>query len=187
MIAYDESDGFYDHVPPRILSFGPDGLPLARGIRVPTLLISPYARTHVVAHPEGDHNAVIETLDAVFDLPPLASLPDEAQALKTGEDPRFNGPGGFVQHYLGPRDINAAETDDLLAGFDPARLSGQLPPLPAALAMVPEADLQHLPHYDGQGCRAIGMTPEDMRQGVRMSVPAGFNTLPATLPAYNGP
>ena len=186
VIAYDESDGFYDHVPPRILSFGPDGLPLARGIRVPTLLISPYARTHVVAHPEGDHNAVIETLDAIFDLPPLATLPDEAQALKAGEDPRFNGPGGFVQHYLGPRDINAAETDDLLAGFDPARLSGQLPPLPASLATVPEADLQQLPHYGGKGCSAIGITPEDLRQGVRAPVPAGFNTLPATLPNYSG-
>ena len=186
VVAYDESDGFYDHVPPRILSFGPDGLPLARGIRVPTMLISPYARSHVVAHPEGDHNAVIETLNAIFDLPPLASLPDEAQALKAGEDPRFNGPGGFVQHYLGPRDINAPETDDLLAGFDPDRLSGAAPPLPATLAMVPEADLAQLPHYGGQGCRAIGMTPEDQRQHLQTVVPAGFNTLPATLPQYNG-
>ena len=132
IITYDESDGFYDHVPPKILSYGPDGLPLSRGIRVPTLLISPYARAHVVAHPEGDHNAVIETIDALFDLPPLATLPDEAQALKAGEDPRFNGPGGFVQRYLGPRDLNGPETDDLLPGFDLARLTGQAPPLPAA-------------------------------------------------------
>jgi phospholipase C len=35
IITYDESDGFYDHVPPRILSYGPDGLPQARGIRIP--------------------------------------------------------------------------------------------------------------------------------------------------------
>ena len=186
IITYDESDGFYDHVPPRILSFGPDGLPLARGIRVPAILISPYARAHVVAHPEGDHNAVIETLNAIFDLPPLSSLPDEADALKAGEDPRFNGPGGFVQHHLGPRDTNTPETDDLLAGFDPQRLSGEVPPLPASLATVPEADLQQLPHYGGQGCRAIGMTPEDVRQNLRAPVPAGFNTLPSTLPAYNG-
>ncbi|WP_158745381.1 alkaline phosphatase family protein [Acidisphaera sp. L21] len=186
LIAYDESDGFYDHVPPRILSFGPDGLPLARGIRVPTLMISPYARAHEVAHPEGDHNAVIETINAIFDLPALASLPDEAQALKAGEDPRFNGPGGFVQHYLGPRDINAPETDDLLAGFEPDRLSGKLPPLPGSLAIIADADMRSLPHYAGQGCRAIGVTPEDARQSVRPAVPAGFNSLPATLPAYNG-
>lgn len=187
LISYDESDGFYDHVPPRILSFGPDGLPLARGIRVPALLISPYARTHVVAHPEGDHNAVIETINAIFDLPPLASLPDEAEALKQGEDPRFNGPGGFVQHHLGPRDVNAPETDDLLSGFEPGRLTGQLPPLPASWATVPDSDLRQLPHYGGKGCDAIGMVPEDQRQDVRRPVPAGLNTLPATLPAYNGP
>ncbi len=187
VIAYDESDGFYDHVAPRILSFGPDGLPLARGIRVPTLLISPYARAHVVAHPEGDHNAVIETINALFDLPALATLPDEADALRAGEDPRFNGPGGFVQHHLGPRDVNTPETDDMLSGFEPRRLTGELPPLPASLALTPEADIAHLPHYDGRGCSVIGVTPEDQRQNLRAAVPAGFNTLPATLPAYNGP
>ena len=186
IIAYDESDGFYDHVPPRILSFGPDGLPLARGIRTPALLISPYARAHVVAHPEGDQNAVIETVNAIFDLPPLATLPDEADALKAGQDPRFNGPGGFVQHHLGPRDINTPETDDLLAGFDPQRLSGEVPPLPAALATVPESEIAQLPHGNGQGCKMIGVTPEDLRQNLRAPVPAGFNTLPSTLPAYNG-
>jgi phospholipase C len=41
IITYDESDGFYDHVPPRILSYGPDGLPLSRGVRVPLIFISP--------------------------------------------------------------------------------------------------------------------------------------------------
>ena len=52
-----------------ILSYGPDGLPLARGIRIPLLLISPYARVHAVSHAEGDHNAVIETINALFGLP----------------------------------------------------------------------------------------------------------------------
>ena len=104
IITYDESDGFYDHVPPRILSYGPDGLPLARGIRVPLILISPYARTHAVSHAEGDHNAVIETINAIFDLPPLASLPEEKQALKDGDSAAFNrfGPPGFRQKCPGP-------------------------------------------------------------------------------------
>ena len=82
VITYDESDGLYDHVPPRILSYGPDGLPLARGIRIPLLLISPYARVHAVSHAEGDHNAVIETINALFGLPALSSLPDEKEALR---------------------------------------------------------------------------------------------------------
>jgi phospholipase C len=185
LITYDESDGFYDHVPPRILSYGPDGLPQARGIRIPLILISPFARAHVVSHAEGDHNAVIETINAVFDLPPLASLPDEKAALISGEDPKFNGPGGFVQHYLGPRDINSPITDDLLSGFDPGRLAGSRPLLPASYAAINPGVINELPHYGGKGCSAIGMTPVDQALGIKDEPPPHFNSLPATLPAYN--
>jgi phospholipase C len=186
VITYDESDGYYDHVPPRILSYGPDGLPLARGNRVPLIVISPFARAHAVSHAEGDHNAVIETIEAIFDLPPLASLPEEKAALLAGEDPKFNGPNGFTQHHLGPRDLNTPETDDLLSAFDPARLSGKRPPLPAEYAMIPDADIAALPHYGGEGCSAIGMVPTDRRPGAAPPpAPEHFNTLPASLPAYN--
>lgn len=189
IITYDESDGFYDHVPPRILSYGPDGLPLSRGIRVPLLLISPYARAHVVSHAEGDHNAVIETIEDVFGLPALASLPEEKDALAKGDSPAFNrfGPPGFHQTHLGPRDINSAITDSLISGFDPARLAGTAPMLPASYAMIPEDVVRALPHYAGKGCSAIGITPEDIRQNRRALVPAHFNTLPSTLPDYNSP
>ncbi|BCL38047.1 phospholipase C [Nostoc sp. MS1] len=187
IITYDESDGFYDHVPPRILSYGPDGLPLARGIRVPLILISPYARTHAVSHVEGDHNAVIETINTIFGLPPLASLPDEAQALAAGNSEKFNqfAPPGFQQQYLGPRDINSPITESLLSGFDPRRLLGISPPLPASFAKIPESVVNTLPHYGGNGCSAIGITPEDQRQGIVNEVPPGFNPLPSTYPAAN--
>jgi phospholipase C len=149
------------------------------------ILISPYARAHVVSHAEGDHNAVIETIEALFDLPPLATLPDEKQALLTGGDPKFNGPDGFVQHNLGPRDINSPQTDDLLSAFEPGRLAGKLPILPGSYAMIPSQVVNTLPHYGGRGCAAIGMVPEDQRQHITTRVPDGFNTLPATLPQYN--
>ena len=96
----------------------------ARGIRTPLIVISPYARVHAVSHAEGDHNAVIETINALFGLPALASLPDEADALTAGHAPAFNGPNGFVQNYLGPRDINSPATDRVLSAFDPKRLLG---------------------------------------------------------------
>ena len=187
IITYDESDGFYDHVPPRILSYGPDGLPLSRGIRVPLILISPYARTHAVSHVEGDHNAVIETIETIFGLPPLAGLPDEAQALAAGNSPEFNrfAPAGFEQKYLGPRDINSPISESLLSGFDPKRLMNVSPPLPASFAMIPESVVRSLPHYGGHGCRAIGITPEDVRQGIVTNPPAGFNPLPSTWPEGN--
>ncbi|MFZ0206602.1 MAG: alkaline phosphatase family protein, partial [Roseiarcus sp.] len=168
VISYDESDGFFDHAPPRILSYGPDRLPLARGVRVPLLLISPFARAHAVSHAEGDHNAVIETINAIFGMPPLSQLPDEAEALKAGDSAAFNkfGPGGFHQKYLGPRDTNSPITDSLLSGFSPERLRGEALPLPAEYAMTPKDVLWSLPHYGGHGCAAIGMTPEDQRQHI---------------------
>ncbi|HZZ25642.1 MAG TPA: alkaline phosphatase family protein [Roseiarcus sp.] len=187
VITYDESDGLYDHVAPEILSYAPDGLPLARGIRIPLLLISPYARVHAVSHAEGDHNAVIETINALFGLPALSSLPDEKEALAAGDSPKFNAfaPPGFEQKYLGPRDAETPTTASLLSGFDKARITGALPPLPGAYAMIPEADIDSFPHYGGKGCAAIGVTPEDVRQGIQNLIPEGFNSLPATLPAYN--
>ena len=127
VITYDESDGLYDHVPPRILSYGPDGLPLARGVRIPLLLISPFARAGAVSHAEGDHNAVIETINAIFGLQALSSLPEEKAALAAGNSTMFNqyGPAGFEQKYLGPRDTNSPITDSLLSGFSPKRLEGR--------------------------------------------------------------
>jgi len=187
IITYDESDGFYDHVPPRILSYGPDGLPLSRGIRIPLILISPYARVHAVSHVEGDHNAIIETINAIFGLPALASLPDESQALTDGNSPYFNqfAPIGFKQKYLGPRDINTPITDSLLSGFDPKRLLGISPPVPASFAMIPDSVVNTLPHYGAHGCQAIDITPEDVRLGIVNNIPAGFNPLPSTWPAAN--
>ncbi len=187
IVTYDESDGFYDHVPPRILSYGPDGLPLSRGVRVPLLLISPYARVHAVGHAEGDHNAVIQTINAIFNLPALSSLPDEAQALAAGNSPAFNqfGPAGFQQKYLGPRDTNSPITDSLLQGFDPQRLAGTLPPLPGSYAMIPDSVVNSYPHYNGQGCQAIGVTPVNKAQETAAGIPAGFNSLPSSLPAYS--
>jgi phospholipase C len=187
IITYDESDGLYDHVPPRILSYGPDGLPLARGVRIPLILISPYAHAHAVAHAEGDHNAVIETINALFGLPALSSLPEEKQALAKGDSPAFNSfaPAGFEQKYLGPRDTPSPITDSLLSGFDKGRVTGALPPLPASLAMIPSDVVETFPHYRGKGCAAIGVTPENVRQNIPNVIPEGFNSLPSTLPAYN--
>jgi phospholipase C len=181
IITYDESEGDYDHVPPRILSYDPAGLPLSRGPRMPLLLISPYARAHAVSREEGDHGSVIGLIDLVFGLPPLAGLPDEMQARITGEDPRF-ATAGVKQTNLGPHDANTPGTGALLSGFDPARLAGTAPPLPPSYAEIDDPVVNTLPHMGGQGCHALGITPEDVRQGIVTMIPADFNPRPSSNP-----
>jgi phospholipase C len=182
IITYDESEGDYDHVAPRILSYDPVGLPLSRGPRIPLILISPYARAHAVSREEGDHNSVIKLLDEVFDLPPLADLPDELAARLDGEGARFNGPNGFKQTNLGPHDDRTPGTGDLLSAFDPDRLTGKAPPLPASYAEIPDDIARAIPPYAGRGCQAIGMVPEDIRQHLANPIPADFNPRPLSYP-----
>jgi phospholipase C len=182
IITYDESEGDYDHVPPRILSFDPAGLPLSRGPRIPLIVISPFARTHVVSHEEGDHNSVIKLLDVVFDIPPLADLPDELQARLDGADPNFNGPNNFKQTNLGPHDDHTPGTGDLFSAFDPERLEGKLAPLPASYVEIPDNVVNTLPAYGGQGCKAIGVTTEDRVQNIVNRIPADFNPRPLSNP-----
>ena len=180
VITYDESDGLYDHVPPRILSYGPDGLPIARGIRIPLLLISPYARVHAVSHAEGDHNAVIETINALFGLPALSSLPGRkggARRRRFAQVQRLRA-ARLRAEISGAARRELAHDRSLLSGFDKARVTGALPPLPASYAMIPSADIDTFPHYGGKGCAAIGVTPEDVRQGIPNVIPDGFNSLP---------
>ena len=64
-------------------------------------------------------------------------------------------------------------------------MTGALPPLPAPMRRSPTPIVETFPHYGGKGCAAIGVTPEDVRQGIPNVIPEGFNSLPATLPAYN--
>jgi phospholipase C len=187
IITYDESEGDYDHVPPRILSFDPSGLPLSRGPRIPLILISPYARAHVVSHEEGDHNSVIKLLDAVFDIPPLADLPDELQARLDGEDPNFNGPQGFKQTNLGPHDDRTPGTGNLFSAFDPLRLESKVAPLPASYVEIPDAIVNALPPYGGQGCKAIGVTTEDRVENIVNRIPADFNPRPLSNPTPTQP
>ncbi len=173
VITYDESEGDYDHVPPRILSFDPAGLPLSRGPRIPLLVISPYARAHVVSHEEGDHNSVIGLINSVFNLNPLADLPDEAAARTAGQAAQFNT-AGVTQMNLGPHDGVANPTPGtgfLLSAFDPARLAGSAPPLPASYASIDPGTVNTLPHYGGNGCSALGITPLDTQLNVPNTAP----------------
>ena len=181
VITYDESEGDYDHVPPRILSWDPAGLILSRGPRIPLLVISPFARVHAVSHEEGDHNSVIGLINSVFGLHPLADLPDELSAKMEGQDAKF-ATAGVTQTQLGPHDGTANPTPGtgfLLSAFDPARLAGTAPPLPPSYAIIDPAQVNTLPHSGGAGCAALGITPLDTQLGITTTVPADFFPRPS--------
>jgi phospholipase C len=72
VLTYDESGGFYDHVRP----------PAGRGFRVPTTVISPYARPGHVSHVTYDHASALALVERTFGLPPLADRDAAASPLE---------------------------------------------------------------------------------------------------------
>lgn len=175
IITWDDSEGDYDHVPPPELAKAPDGTVLSDGPRVPFLVISPYARVHTVSHAIGSQASVVKFVDAVFHLPPLATLPDEQKGREIGEK-------RFGQKYMGPFDAETPDVTNLFSAFDPARLDGKAKPLPASYAMVPAAWTAELPAQTGADCKMIGIVPTNVQLRIPNPIPADFNPRPKTDP-----
>jgi phospholipase C len=66
-IMWDEYGGWYDHVAPKMLDY--DGL----GLRVPLLIISPYAKQGYVSHVQYEHGSILKFVEDQFGLPRLAA------------------------------------------------------------------------------------------------------------------
>ena len=176
VITYDETDGLYDHAALNLRSNDPEGAPLAGGPRVPTIVISPYARAHAVDHAYAEHSSVIRLIDALFGLVPLADLPDEARGRRLGQIE-------FGQGSLGPADAKINPMDNLFGAFDNNRLLGNTETLLAAYAIIPAAVAKALPPYGGQGCYTLNIVPTDYRGGKLLDPPpADFNPRPGTTP-----
>jgi len=81
-LTYDEHGGFYDHVPPPAACTPDDTPPDLQagdepgafdryGIRVPVVVVSPFARKHFVSHVVHDHTSILRFIETRFDLPAL--------------------------------------------------------------------------------------------------------------------
>ncbi|MFN8522363.1 MAG: alkaline phosphatase family protein [Chloroflexota bacterium] len=67
IITYDEHGGFWDHVPPPIVDrWGP-------GLRVPTLVISPFAKRGFVDHTVYDTTSILKLIEDRWGLAPLGT------------------------------------------------------------------------------------------------------------------
>jgi phospholipase C len=68
VLTYDESGGFFDHVPP------PEVDAYGLGIRVPTWVISPWAKQAHLEPTVYEHSSILKLIETMFDLPTLASI-----------------------------------------------------------------------------------------------------------------
>ncbi|XP_009790723.1 non-specific phospholipase C2 [Nicotiana sylvestris] len=132
VITYDEHGGFFDHVPTPVSGVpNPDGIigePFdfkfdRLGVRVPTIMISPWIEKGTVVHgPNGspfptseyEHSSIPATVKKIFDLPsPFLTKRDEWAAtfehiLQTRKEPRTDCPDKLPT----PTKIRKAEANE---------------------------------------------------------------------------
>jgi phospholipase C len=82
-LTYDEHGGFFDHVPPPP-AIPPDDIPPLLlpgdtpgafdiyGVRVPAVVVSPFARPHFVSHRVNDHTSILRFIETRFGLPSMS-------------------------------------------------------------------------------------------------------------------
>jgi len=67
IITYDENGGRWDHVPPPVRADG-----WGTGVRVPTIIVSPFARHGFIDHREYETVSILKLIEFRFNLPTLA-------------------------------------------------------------------------------------------------------------------
>jgi phospholipase C len=85
-ITWDDYGGFYDHVPPpQVDDFG-------FGIRVPLLVISPYAKRGFVSHELGEFSSILRFIEDNWSLTQLTHRDRDATPMMSAfdftQDPR---------------------------------------------------------------------------------------------------
>ena len=90
IFTFDEAGGFYDHVPPieeplpdsyapgqcpdtGVCTFGPSDMQATfntSGLRLPLIVISPWAKPHYVSHAPRDTTAILAFIEETFNVPP---------------------------------------------------------------------------------------------------------------------
>jgi acid phosphatase len=75
IVTYDEHGGRWDHVPPPVIDrWGP-------GLRVPTVIISPFAKKGFIDHTPYETLSILAFIEARWRMPPLNERDRRANAL----------------------------------------------------------------------------------------------------------
>ena len=105
VFTYDEHGGYYDHVaPPAALNPGDGSHPstpntygddyTSLGFRVPTVIVSPWARAGFTSHTVYDHTSILATIERKWNLPALTYR--DANANHLGDCLVSSGPAPFA-------------------------------------------------------------------------------------------
>jgi len=122
-LVYDEGGGFFDHVaPPQVDAYG-------MGLRVPALVISPYAKRGSVAGHLYEHTSILQFIERRFGLPLLTSVNHQFNVETPGQH-NDAANGKTVGPPAPPRD-NLPQVGDFLEAFDFSQNPGYYPSLPS--------------------------------------------------------
>lgn len=109
ILTFDEAGGLYDHVPPfqevppdniapMISSSDLQGAFNLSGMRVPLIIMSPYAKAHLVSHTSRDFTAILKFIEKTFNVPSLtardAAADDLSEFFDLTQAPLLAAPGG---------------------------------------------------------------------------------------------
>jgi phospholipase C len=128
ILTFDEHGGLYDHVPPPAACPPDDIDPIlapgdvqARfdrlGVRVPTIVISPYARPHFVSHTNYDHTSILRFLEARFGMAAMTARDANADPLFDLFD--FGKPALLTPPPLPSAVVDAAKEADCNTRYPP--------------------------------------------------------------------
>lgn len=103
ILTYDEHGGCYDHIPPPKAVPPDPAHPAGQydfkfdrlGVRLPTVLVSPYLEPGAVAHSVFDHTSIIKTVCKRWNLPPLTErdkMANDLSEVLTLDQPRDDAP-----------------------------------------------------------------------------------------------
>jgi phospholipase C len=98
VVLWDDWGGWYDHVPPPQMDY--DGL----GMRVPALIISPYAQHHKVLHTQYQFGSVLHFVEDVFGLGSLGVRDASSTSLTGAFD--FSQKPNVFKPFPVPEDYN---------------------------------------------------------------------------------
>jgi len=161
ILTYDESGGYFEHVPsPQVDAYG-------LGIRVPTWVISPFAKPGHLEPTLYEHTSILKLIETVFGLPTLASVNHLFDTSTPGGGNYEAANGQSYGPPAPPRDglrVQLLQIEDA----DPIRFDGS--DVQLSIVLVGFADLRY---------RAAALVRAD-RSGDRVRV---LNSLPRNAPA----